>query len=183
MLSRRAGRHQATLGADKGYDSAGFVAALRAPKVTPHIAQNTSGRRSAIDRRTTRHPGYRASQRVRKRIEAAFGWIKTVAGLRKTRHRGTAGGGLTMAAVRLRTGRTASCPSEIPHSNRRTLNHTTKTEIGPNLALFPHPARRRLWSAFAGVPEPSASAGKKKTGNKLAKKQKRVEMLRRFANR
>jgi transposase len=90
MLGRQAGRHQATLGADKGYDSAGFVAALRTLKVTPHIAQNTSGRRSAIDRRTTRHPGYAVSQRTRKRIEEAFGWIKTVGGLRKTRHRGTA---------------------------------------------------------------------------------------------
>ena len=105
MLGRQAGRHRATLGADKGYDSAGFVAALRTLKVTPHIAQNTSGRRSAIDRRTTRHPGYAVSQRVRKRIEEAFGWIKTVGGLRKTRHRGTARVGwmftLTAAACNL----------------------------------------------------------------------------------
>ena len=56
--------------------------------VTPHIAQNTS-RRSAIDQRTTRHPGYVVSQRVRKRIEEAFGWIKSSAGFRETRHRGT----------------------------------------------------------------------------------------------
>jgi hypothetical protein len=56
--------------------------------VRPHVARNLSGRRSAIDRRTTRHPGYAASQRVRKRIEEAFGWIKTVAGLRKTKLRG-----------------------------------------------------------------------------------------------
>jgi hypothetical protein len=54
------------------------------------VAQNTSGRRSAIDRRTTRHPGYAASQRIRKRIEEAFGWIKTVAGMRKTKLRGLA---------------------------------------------------------------------------------------------
>jgi transposase len=105
MLGRQAGRHQATLGADKGYDSAGFVATLRTLKVTPHIAQNTSGRRSAIDRRTTRHPGYAVSQRMRKRIEEAFGWIKTVGGLRKTRHRGTARVGwlftLTAAACNL----------------------------------------------------------------------------------
>jgi hypothetical protein len=65
------------------------VAALRALNVTPHLAQNTSGRRSAIERRTTRHPGYALSQRLRKRIEEAFGWIKTCGGLRKTRHRGT----------------------------------------------------------------------------------------------
>jgi hypothetical protein len=58
--------------------------------VRPHVAQNTSGRRSAIDRRTTRHLGYTASQRVRKRIEEAFGWIKTVAGLRQTKFRSLA---------------------------------------------------------------------------------------------
>lgn len=90
MLGRQTGRHRATLGADKAYDVAGFVADLRALKVTPHVAQNTSGRRSAIDARTTRQPGYAISQRVRKRIEAAFGWLKTVGGLKKTRHRGTA---------------------------------------------------------------------------------------------
>jgi IS5 family transposase len=89
MLGRQTGRHRATLGADKGYDAAGFVAALRALQVTPHVAQNTANRRSAIDARTTRHPGYAVSLRVRKRIEEAFGWIKTSAGLRKTRHRGT----------------------------------------------------------------------------------------------
>jgi len=77
-----------TLGGDKGYDAADFVEELRAIKVRPHVAQNTSGRRSAIDKRTTRHPGYVASQRIRKRIEEAFGWMKTVGGLRKTKLRG-----------------------------------------------------------------------------------------------
>ena len=77
-----------TLGADKAYDTADFVMELRERTVTPHIAQNQSGRRSAIDGRTTRHPGYALSQRIRKRIEEAFGWAKTVAGLRKMRHRG-----------------------------------------------------------------------------------------------
>jgi IS5 family transposase len=77
-----------TLGTDKGYDSADFVMALRGKAITPHVAQNTSGRRSAIDGRTTRHPGYALSQRIRKRVEEAFGWAKTVAGLRKMRHRG-----------------------------------------------------------------------------------------------
>jgi transposase len=90
MLGRQPGRHRATLGTDKAYDTADFVADLRALNVTPHIAQNTSGRRSAIDHRTTRCPGYVISQRVRKRIEEGFGWIKTVGNLRKTRHRGTA---------------------------------------------------------------------------------------------
>ena len=77
-----------TLGADKAYDTRDFVMELRERTVTPHVAQNTSGRRSAIDGRTTRHPGYDISQRIRKRIEEAFGWAKTVAGLRKMRHRG-----------------------------------------------------------------------------------------------
>jgi len=77
-----------TLGADKGYDAADFVEELRTINVRPHVARNTSGRRSAIDGRTTRHPGYTQSQRIRKRIEEAFGWIKTVAGLRKTKLRG-----------------------------------------------------------------------------------------------
>jgi len=77
-----------TLGADKAYDTGDFVMELRELTVTPHVAQNQNGRRSAIDGRTTRHPGYAISQRIRKRIEEAFGWAKTVAGLRKMRHRG-----------------------------------------------------------------------------------------------
>jgi transposase len=89
MIEGLADRPRAiTLGADKGYDAADFVEELRAINVRPHVARNTSGRRSAIDRRTTRYPGYAKSQRIRKRIEEAFGWIKTVAGLRKTKLRG-----------------------------------------------------------------------------------------------
>lgn len=88
LIEPHAERPGVTLGADKGYDSADFVMELREQAVTPHVAQNQSGRRSAIDRRTTRHPGYAISQRIRKRIEEAFGWAKTVAGLRKVRHRG-----------------------------------------------------------------------------------------------
>ncbi len=77
-----------TLGADKGYDAQDFVNELRSMKVTPHVAQNTSGRSSAIDGRTTRHTGYAISQRIRKRIEEAIGWIKTVAGQERTKLRG-----------------------------------------------------------------------------------------------
>jgi transposase len=77
-----------TLGGDKGYDAADFIEELRTLNVRPHVAQNTSGRRSAIDKRTTRHPGYAASQRIRKRIEETFGWTKVVAGMRKTKLRG-----------------------------------------------------------------------------------------------
>lgn len=88
MIEPRADRAEAvTLGGDKGFDAANFVMELREINVTPHIARNTT-RRSAIDRRTTRHPGYVASQRIRKRIEEGFGWIKTIAGLRKTKYRG-----------------------------------------------------------------------------------------------
>jgi transposase len=86
LIEPRADRPRAiTLGADKGYDAQDFVNELRAMRVTPHVAQNTSRRRSAIDGRTTRHVGYGLSQRIRKRIEEAFGWIKTVAGQDKTR--------------------------------------------------------------------------------------------------
>ncbi|MCG2633292.1 IS5 family transposase [Bradyrhizobium sp. WYCCWR 13023] len=89
MIESRADRPTAiTLGADKAYDAEDFVNELRSMNVTPHVAQNTSGRSSAIDGRTTRHDGYAASQRIRKRIEEAFGWIKTVAGQEKTSFRG-----------------------------------------------------------------------------------------------
>jgi transposase len=77
-----------TLGADKGYDTRDFVAGLRARDITPHVAQNTSNRSSAIDARTTRHPGYAESQKKRKLVEQTFGWQKTVGLLRKLRHRG-----------------------------------------------------------------------------------------------
>jgi transposase len=82
------GERRGTLGADRGYDTEGFVGALRRRGVTPHVAQNTTGRSSAIDGRTTRHAGYAESQRKRKRVEEIFGWLKTVGLLRKTRHRG-----------------------------------------------------------------------------------------------
>lgn len=76
------------MGGDKGFDTQDFVAEMREISVTLHVAQNDRGRRSAIDARTTRHPGYALSLRIRKRIEEAFGWAKTVGGLRKARHRG-----------------------------------------------------------------------------------------------
>jgi transposase len=82
------GRHRITVAADKGYDTRDLVAGLRAMAVTPHVAQHTTGRRSAIDARTTRHPGYAVSQQKRKLVEQGFGWMKTIGGLRKLRHRG-----------------------------------------------------------------------------------------------
>jgi transposase len=77
-----------TVGADKNYDTVEFVAGCRERGCTPHVSQHNANRRSAIDARTTRHPGYRISTIKRKQIEEPFGWIKTVGGLRKTRHRG-----------------------------------------------------------------------------------------------
>ncbi len=80
--------HPTTLGGDKNYDTRECVAAMRELGVTPHVAQNTSNRSSAIDGRTTRHPGYAISQRLRKRVEEIFGWMKTVGGFRRTRYHG-----------------------------------------------------------------------------------------------
>ena len=89
MLEQIAGRQRVTVGGDKGFDTADFVSECRHMQVTPHVAQN-DGRRggSALDQRTTRQAGYRISQRKRKRIEECFGWLKTIALLRKVRHRG-----------------------------------------------------------------------------------------------
>jgi transposase len=103
----RPGRRRVTLGGDKGFDVAAFVEALRGRKITPHIAidahltKTGKRRKTAIDPRTTRHAGYAVSQVIRKRIEEGFGWIKTVAVLRKTRHRGIARVGwmFTLAAT------------------------------------------------------------------------------------
>ena len=88
MVEDIPGNKQVTVGGDKNYDTKQFVEQMRERNVTPHVAQNTSGRRSAIDGRTTRHDGYRISQRKRKQVEEGFGWMKTVGLLRKLRHRG-----------------------------------------------------------------------------------------------
>jgi transposase len=91
MLEQIGGDHPVTVAGDKGFDTREFVSECRHMRVTPHVAQN-DGRRggSAIDQRTTRHASYRISQRKRKRIEECFGWLKTIALLRKLRHRGLA---------------------------------------------------------------------------------------------
>jgi transposase len=83
-----------TVGADKAYDAAVFTGVLKSAGVTPHVAQNTTNRRSSIDRRTTRHRSYAVSQRCRKKVEEIFGWMKVIGGLRKTRYRGVARTGL-----------------------------------------------------------------------------------------
>jgi transposase len=96
---------KATVGADRGYDSAAFVSAMREQGITPHVAQHTTNRSSRIDGRTTRHPGYRASQVLRKLVEHPFAWLKSVAGLWQVKHRGRAKVGmvfsLNMAAYNL----------------------------------------------------------------------------------
>jgi transposase len=89
MLEKLPGTQPVTVGGDKGFDTQGFVAECRNLNVTPHVAQNHKRNGgSAIDGRTTRHPGYAISQRKRKRIEECFGWLKTIALMRKLRHRG-----------------------------------------------------------------------------------------------
>jgi IS5 family transposase len=100
--------HATTVGGDKGFDVPTFVAAVRARGITPHVARKV--KQSAIDARTTRHPGYAISQQRRKLVEQVFGWMKTVGGLRKLRHRGgdLADWNVTFAAaaynlIRLRT--------------------------------------------------------------------------------
>jgi transposase len=117
--ARQRGFHPKTVGADKNYDTRDCVAQLRQYQVTPHVAQNTSGRRSAIDGRTTRHLGYAISQRVRQRVEEIFGWMKTVGGLRRTRFRGLERthfvGYLVAAAYNLvRVARLIAQPARIP---------------------------------------------------------------------
>lgn len=83
------GERRKTLGGDKGYDTAACVQELRAIGVTPHLAQNDTNRKSALDARTTRHPGYAVSLRIRKLIETRFGWMKVIGAMRKTKRRGT----------------------------------------------------------------------------------------------
>ena len=88
MAAEIPGDRRVTVGGDKNYDTADLVEKWRGLNVTPHVAQNNKRRRSAIDERTTRHPGYLISQKKRKCVEEIFGWLKTVGGLRKLRHRG-----------------------------------------------------------------------------------------------
>lgn len=88
MTSKVPGIQRVTLGGDKNYDTQDFVSTVREMKITPHVAQNTKNRSSAIDRRTTRHAGYEISQQKRKRVEQSFGWMKMIGLLRKVKLRG-----------------------------------------------------------------------------------------------
>jgi len=117
MIEDVASGHRITVGGDKAYDTKEFVANLRQLGATPHVAQNICrNRHSAIDRRTTSHSGYAISQKKRKRVEEIFGWMKTIGGMRQTRHRGQDRVGwmftFTAAAynlVRMRNLMTATC--------------------------------------------------------------------------
>jgi transposase len=117
MIEPHADRpRRVTLGGDKNYDVEDFVNELRSMNVTPHVAQNTRNRSSAIDGRTTRHGGYGVSQCIRKRIEEAFGWIKTVAGQQKTRFQGVerVGFAFTFAATAYNLVRLPKLLAEAP---------------------------------------------------------------------
>jgi hypothetical protein len=92
------GMKRVTVGGDKGYDAREFVGQMKELNVTPHVAQNVSRRRSAVDGRTTRHEGYWVSQRRRKLVEEFFGWARVVAGLRKVKLRGAGEGGMALHA-------------------------------------------------------------------------------------
>jgi IS5 family transposase len=133
MLAYKPASKRCTLGADKGYDVKTFVQQLRELNVTPHVAQNNTNRRSAIDGRTTRHAGYAVSQRKRKRVEEVFGWMKTVALQGKTRFLGTERTGwmFTPAAaaynlVRIRNLQTANARGDVCPKGRTTRPNTPK---------------------------------------------------------
>ena len=119
MMEAIPGDQPVTVGADKAYDTQEFVAEARNLKVTPHVAQNNKRRQSAIDGRTTRHGGYAISQRKRKRVEEIFGWLKTVGGMRKLRHRGVEleGWMFTLAAAAYNLVRIRNLATAIPHGN------------------------------------------------------------------
>ena len=119
MVASLPGDQPVTLGADKNYDSKQFVAEARELKATPHVAQNNKRRKSAIDGRTTRHPGYKISQQKRKRVEEIFGWMKTVGGMRKLRHRGLqlVGWMFTLTAAAYNLVRIRNLATAIPHGH------------------------------------------------------------------
>ena len=119
MIANLPGDQPVTVGADKNYDPQEFVAKARDRKATPHVAQHNKRRRSAIDGRTTRHPGYKISQQKRQRVEEIFGWMKTVGGMRKLRHRGLelVSWMFTLTAAAYHLVRIRNLATAIPHGN------------------------------------------------------------------
>ena len=115
MMERVPRARRSTLGGNKNYDTQEHVKALRELGVTPHVAQNNTNRRSAIDDRTTSHVGYDVSQRKRKAVEQVFGWGKVIGPIRKTKYRGVERVGwmhtLTQAAYNLVRMRPLLCPT------------------------------------------------------------------------
>ena len=120
MLERVPTARRITVGADKGYDTREFVTTCRSFEITPHVAMKQ--RYSALDRRTSRHAGYAASQWVRKRVEEVFGWLKTVGGGRKLRYCGVARNGF-WAEMALAATTSCAWPSSCPchHHRGRSL--------------------------------------------------------------
>ena len=139
MIKDKAGRGS-TIGADKNYDTADFVAGCRTQGCVPHVAQNNTRRRAAIAARTTRHAGYKVSQSKRKRIEEPFGGMKTVGIMRKTRHRGRELGEwffvLTAAADNL-----IRMAKILPTAGGIRLTATNAPQNGSNLQASPRNAQ------------------------------------------
>ncbi len=119
MVANLPGDPPVTLGGDKNYDTQKFVATARQLNATPHVAQNNQRRQSAIDERTTRHAAYKLSQQKRKRVEEIFGWMKTVGGMRKLRHRGLqlVEWMFTLAAAAYNLVRIRNRATAIPHGH------------------------------------------------------------------
>ena len=136
------GTDRVTLGADKGYDVHGFIAELRNMEITPHVAQNDTNRRSAVDERTTRHTGYQVSQKKRKRIEEVFGWMKSIGLLRKLRHRGLerVGWMFTFTAAAYNLVRIRNLMRSTPMPQLPKSAHLTPPPSTPNL----NSKRRRM---------------------------------------
>ena len=164
-VESKGGQRRITLGGDKGFDVADFVDNLRRRKVTPHIAVQDhltkTGRRrkTKIDGRTTRHPGYQVSQRCRKRIEEVFGWVKTSAGLSKTKFRGRrrvdASFTLALAAynlVRLPKLLAEAPPCPRPESARKTRKASSPTKTTPKRGTQPHAARLKRHETGSNPP-------------------------------
>ena len=198
MAEQLPGCGRVTLGADKGYDQREFIEELRHMGITPHVAQNQSGRRSRLDQRTTRHPGYEVSQRKRKRIEEVFGWMKTVGMLHQLRHRGLerVGWVFTLAAatynlVRMRTltaevclkrraaARThASWRNQNKYETKRTRESATQRAEPCSIEIFQHPVRGFL--SGASCPRlfvPATPAGPCELDENLVKKIKRLSAI------
>src|SRR5262249_22575639 len=154
------------LAGDKGYDTRPFVADARFLKVTPHVAQNTSGRSSAIDGRTTRHAGYLESQVKRKRVEEVFGWLKTIGLMRKTRYRGArrVGWMFTFAAaaynlVRIRTVTAARAGRAALSGRSACSNRARRASERPHRGFAQHgPGLKseETWSLNIILPQPAS---------------------------